>query len=94
MMIRFRGDENGNPLLGPPDDFGIPTILQGRLRPVLLVHTATEDCLSWLNAVETGTDSIPFILFTQGYDVYLGCRRGTQFSRTATGVDLNTQEGQ
>ena len=58
------------------------------------MHTATKDCLSWLDAVETGTDSLPFTFFTQGYDVFLGCRRGTQFSRSATGIDLATAEGQ
>ena len=93
-MIRFEGDENGNPLVGPPDDGGFPTLLQGIRRPVLLVHTATNDCLSWLNAVESEVDSLPFILFSQGYDVFLGCLRGTRFSRTAVGLDLNTSEGQ
>ena len=44
--------------------------------------------------METGTNSLPFVLFTLGYDVFLGCNRGTQFSRTALGLDLSTAEGQ
>ena len=28
-----------------------------------------------------------------GYDVFMGCRRGTQFSRSAEGLDLTTAEG-
>ena len=28
-----------------------------------------------------------------GYDVYMGCRRGTKFSRSADGLDLTTAEG-
>lgn len=88
-MIRFVGNETGGPLF---DDDG--KLLQGRLRPLLIVHTATNDCLSWLTATEAGTDSIPKILFSMGYDVFLGCRRGTEFSRSAVGVDLETKEGE
>ena len=58
------------------------------------MHTATYDCLNWLTDVETGKQSIPYQLFFSGYDVFLGCRRGTTFSREAEGLDLSTPEGQ
>ena len=92
-MLHFRGDENGDRLEGTNKHFEYDNELQGLLRPVLITHTATLDCLDWLTSSEVGTDSIPMKLFLQGYDVFLGCRRGTEFSRSADGLDLNTPEG-
>ena len=78
-MIRFTGDENGDPIAD-----------QGSKGPVLLMHSATQDCLTWLTATaDEATDSIPLSLFKDGYDVFLGCRRGTYYSRRiATPEDL------
>ena len=71
-MIRFTGDSNGDPIAD-----------QGSKGPILLLHSATQDCLTWFDAtVSTEIDSLPLQLFKQGYDVFLGCRRGTLFSRT------------
>ena len=71
-MIRFTGDSMGMPV---PD--------QGSKGPILLLHSATQDCLTWFFATaDPSIDSLPLQLFKDGYDVFLGCRRGTSFSRT------------
>lgn len=68
-MIRIIGDETSMPV---PNTEG----------PLLFLHTATMDCTSWLtNSASTTEKAIPIDLYDSGYDVYLGCRRGTTYSR-------------
>ena len=82
-MFKFVADDTGNPVAD-----------QGTLGPVLFVHTATKSCLSWLtDSVDENIDAIPKMLFDQGYDVYLACRRGTSFSRAHETFDLDTEAG-
>ena len=69
------------------------TELQNKRHAVLMTHTATKNCVDWLTASAVGVDSIPKLLFDKGYDVFLGCRRGTEYSRTLAGLDLTTPEG-
>lgn len=69
------------------------TELQNVRHAVLMTHTATKNCVDWLTASAPGVDSIPKLLFDKGYDVFLGCRRGTEYSRTLSGLDLDTPEG-
>ena len=71
----------------------LTTELQNRRHAVLMTHSSTKDCVNWLDASAPDTDSIPKLLFDKGYDVFLGCRRGTEYSRTKTGLDLATDEG-
>ena len=60
----------------------------------MLVHSATKDCMSWFNdTVDAATDSIPKMLFDEGYDVYLACKRGTAYSRAHQTFDLTTADG-
>ena len=80
-MFRFLGDDTEAFLVGPP--------YQGSLGPVMFMHTVTKDCLSWLTSTQDDTeDSIPKKLFDLGYDVWLACRRGTEYSREKAGLDL------
>ena len=66
--------------------------IQGTKGPILFVHSATKDCLSWLTkSVDAATDSIPKMLFDEGYDVYLACRRGTAYSRSHETFNLSTK---
>ncbi len=70
-MIRFSGDDTGSAIAD-----------QGSKGPILLMHSATQNCLNWLDdTADSGQDSIPLQLFKAGYDVWMGCRRGTYFSR-------------
>ena len=69
--IRFTGGADGNPIAD-----------QYTKGQVLLMHSATQDCLNWLTDTADDTQaSIPQLLFEAGYDVWLGCRRGTFASR-------------
>ena len=64
------------------------------MSPIMFVHSATKDCMSWLtDTVDEDTDSIPKMLFDQGHDVYLACRRGTAYSRAHETFDLATADG-
>ena len=81
---------DGTPIL-EADTFTTP--LQNARHAVLMTHTATKNCVDWLTASAVGVDSIPKLLFDKGYDVFLGCRRGTEYSRTLAGLDLTTPEG-
>lgn len=63
-MIRFIGDGEGNAI---PD--------QNTRRPVLFLHSNKDSCLDWITGF-----TIPEDLFLEGYDVYVGCRRGTFLS--------------
>ena len=47
----------------------------------MLLNTATKDCRSWFTDTEDETtDSIPKQLFDMGYDVWIGCKRGSIYS--------------
>ena len=99
-MIRIVGDENGDILIDrdengdPVLDGAFTTELQWQRPALLITHTATKDCVDWLSASADGEPSIPFRLFQSGYDVFIGCRRGTQYSRTNANDDLDTADGQ
>ena len=60
-MIRFVGDENGERI---KDDNDVD--IQGSKGPLILVHDANRDCLSWLTktAEAWGDDSWPRGLFS------------------------------
>ena len=76
-MIRFLGDENGVPFPG-----------SGEKGPLLLLSDIEQDCLNWLtDTADSAQESIPLALYKDGYDVWLGCRRGTTFSRVTNNDD-------
>lgn len=52
--------------------------------PVLLLAPARQDCSWWLTVEDDAADSIPKQLFDAGYDVFLGCKRGTTFAQGNT----------
>lgn len=94
-MIRFVGDENGERLKDADGND-----IQGFKGPIIFVHDANKDCLSWLTStseawnIDNGT-SFPIGLFREGYDVYFACRRGTEYSRshetlTSSSEDVKT----
>ena len=88
-MFKFVADETGNQI---EDDMS--NVIQSTKSPILFVHTATKDCISWLtDSADDATDSIPKMLFDQGHDVYLACRRGTEYSRAHETFDLSTADG-
>lgn len=64
------------------DSAGDPTANQFSKSSVLFLAPARQDCSWWLNVQDDAYDSIPKQLFDMGYDVWLGCKRGTQFSLT------------
>lgn len=69
-IFRFLGDETGATV---PD--------QWTKGPVLLVNTATKDCRSWFtDTMDENQDSIPKMLFDDGYDVWIACKRGSIYS--------------
>ncbi|XP_044748470.1 lipase 1-like [Coccinella septempunctata] len=53
--------------------------------PVLLVHGLESSAVDWIN--HHGTDSLPYLLLNEGYDVWLGNVRGTQASLNHTSID-------
>ena len=79
-MIRFLGDETGAAPLNA-----------GSKGPLLLLSDIEQDCLNWLtDTADSGQDSIPLALFKDGYDVWMGCRRGTAYSRvTNNDIDVS-----
>ena len=88
-MFKFVADSTGNPV---EDDMS--NVIQSTKSPIIFVHTATKDCISWLtDSADDATDSIPKMLFDQGHDVYLACRRGTAYSRAHETFDLSTADG-
>ena len=78
-LIRLVGDNAGDAFVAAEDAKG----------PVLLLHTAFSDCLDWLNSDDPAIDSIPLQLAKSGFDVWLGCRRGTFLSRTHQTLDAD-----
>ena len=73
-MIQFTGDETSTPLAG-----------QGEKGIVLMLASYTQDCLDLLTKTsDSATDSIPKQLFDAGYDVFLGCSRGSKYSQPDT----------
>ena len=87
-LFKFTGDANGDPLVNDSGE-----VTQGSKGPVLFVHSATKDCMSWLNDSVAVADSIPKLLFDDGYDVHLACNRGTAYSRAHETFDLATEAG-
>ena len=58
---------------------------------VLLLHGGLTNCLAWLtNSVDTGSSSVPQQLFEAGHDVWIGCKRGTAYSRTNNTLNADT----
>ena len=49
--------------------------------PILFLPPDREDCTYWLKVEDDTADSIPKQLFDAGYDVYLGCKRGSSFNK-------------
>ena len=78
-MIRLTGDNAGDPFVADEDKKG----------PVLHLHTAFNDCLSWFDSEDPAIDSIPLQLAKAGYDVWIGCGRGTFLSRTHETLDAD-----
>ena len=68
--FRFLADSNGDQV---PD--------QWTKGPILLMNSVTNDCRDWFTeSADPMADSIPKQLFDAGYDVWIGCSRGTLFS--------------
>ena len=59
---------------------------------ILLLHDTEQDCLNWFenaNVAGSGTQgSIPVMLYKDGFDVWMGCRRGTAPSFKHATLDL------
>jgi len=88
-LFLFKADADGLPIFDDNNE-----VLQGTKGNILLVHSATRDCLSWLTMTQDETmDSIPKMLFDKGYNVFMACRRGTAYSRAHETFDLDTAEG-
>ena len=58
-MIRFTADDQGNRVM---DDEG--NDIQGSKGPIMLVHTATQDCLSWMTSTGENLQAYPITLFS------------------------------
>ena len=88
-ILTFTGDQNGDRIKdGQGND------IQGSKGSILFLHSATRDCLDWLTSTQDmSMASIPQRYFDEGYNVFMACRRGTEFSRAAEGIDLSTPEG-
>lgn len=57
------------------------------------MHSVTKDCRDWLEeSADAATDSIPKQLFDAGYDVWLGCARGTIFSDKHETLENDSEE--
>lgn len=73
-MIQFTGDSASAAVAG-----------QGEKGVVLMLASYTQDCLDLLTKTsDSATDSIPKQLFDAGYDVFLGCSRGSKYSQPDT----------
>lgn len=55
--------------------------------PVLLLAPINQDCDWWLTVEDNTTDSIPKQLFDDGWNVYIGCKRGSKYSLTNNNFD-------
>jgi hypothetical protein len=82
-MIRFTADDMGNRVMDAAGND-----IQGSKGPIMLVHTATQDCTSWMTSTKGGLEAYPITLFSAGYDVWMACRRGTELSRAHSDLDL------
>ena len=73
-MIQFTGGSDSMDIAG-----------QGEKGVVLMLASYTQDCLDLLTQTsDDATDSIPKQLFDAGYDVFLGCSRGSKYSQPDT----------
>jgi pimeloyl-ACP methyl ester carboxylesterase len=58
--------------------------------PILLIGDVNEDATSWLD--NSATDSTPYKLYLEGYDVYFYNRRGTKPSRLFKDATRNADD--
>ena len=73
-MIQFTGDSASAAVAS-----------QGEKGVVLMLASYTQDCLDLLTkSSDSATDAIPKQLFDAGYDVFLGCSRGSKYSQPDT----------
>lgn len=67
-----------------------PFPLQFTKGSVLMLPDARTDCLSWLKMpTDLSQSTVPKKLFDSGYDVFIGCRRGTKYSRKHRDFNAN-----
>ena len=79
-MVHIFADSDGN----PNDD---------ALGPVMLVHGANTNGLSWFDSTEpTMYKSLVERLWYEGFDVYIPNLRGTLYSREHATLDLDSKE--
>ena len=74
-LVRIYGDVNGN-ILG--DDFG----------PVLMLHGMYTDGLAWFGVEDKFLAGVPTRLFDEGYDVWIGFKRGSFYARNHSNPDF------
>lgn len=64
---------------------------EGAPRPVFLQHGFFTTGMDWVSQPLT-SDSLPYMLSDQGFDVWIGNNRGNIFSISNSKLDINTQE--
>jgi len=70
-LVRISGDENGDPV----------TDVEG---PMLFLHGLFEDGLAWFDINNPTDIGITSQMFVAGFDVWIGFKRGTYYSRGHT----------
>ena len=77
-LFKLVGDSLGNPLVATKG-------------PVLLTHGVFSDAVDWLDRINTESmdPAIAVQLALDGHEVWIGCNRGREFSRTHTDANTN-----
>ena len=83
-MIQFTNQKSAE----PTDEFNDSGFIKG---PILLWHDGEQDCLDWITAKASEDEpALITTLLTDLWAVYVGCKRGTKYSRPDTIDDPET----